>query len=115
MPRRATLHFRYRSNGKLQKWVLGAGSNDQGLDLPQSFVTNNAEAILAAAIEGLGIAYTPRFVVREALQTGLLQLALEHYPKAEGVFWILWPSKRQMPPRLRVFIEYLSARFDATG
>ena len=111
----ACLHFRYRSTGKLQKWVLGADRTSDGLELRETFVTNNAEAIVAAAIAGLGVAYTPRFVVREALQQGLLQLALESYQTDEGVFWILWPSKRQMPPRLRAFVEYFSTHFDAKG
>lgn len=110
----ACLHFRYRTSGKLQPWVLDA-SEMESVELPQAFVSNNAEAIVAAAIHGLGIAYMPRFVVREALQVGLLTLALEQYRKAHGMFWILWPSKRLMTPRLRVFIEHVSTRFDAGG
>jgi DNA-binding transcriptional LysR family regulator len=111
----ACLHFRYRTSGKLQQWVLGPDGDGERLELPMAFVTNNAEAIRAAAIEGLGVAYTPRFVVQDALRDGRLQLALESVPKAQGTFWILWPSKRQMPARLRVLIEHLAARFDATA
>jgi DNA-binding transcriptional LysR family regulator len=111
----ACLHFRYRTSGKLQKWVLGPDFDSERQELPKALVTNNAEAIRAAAIEGLGLAYTPRFVVDEALRDGRLQLALESYPKAHGTFWILWPSKRQMPARLRVLIEHLATRFDATA
>jgi DNA-binding transcriptional LysR family regulator len=109
----ACLHFRYRTSGKLQRWGLGPDS--ERLELPQAFVTNNAEAVRAAALEGLGIAYTPSFVVLDALRDGRLQPALESYPKDQGTFWILWPSKRQVPARLRALIEHLTTRFDATG
>jgi len=104
------LRFKYRSSGKLQEWLIDGESPLQGAGAATPIVLNNAEAVLSAAIQGLGIAYVPDFVARDALTEGHLCMALESSKTFEGVFRALWPTNRHMPPRLRVFVDYLAGR-----
>jgi DNA-binding transcriptional LysR family regulator len=104
------LRFKYRSSGKLQEWLIDGESPLQGSGAATPIVLNNAEAVLSAAIQGLGIAYVPDFVARDALAEGRLRMALESSKTFEGVFRALWPSNRHMLPRLRVFVDYLADR-----
>ncbi len=66
------------------------------------------EAVLATAIDGLGLAYMPDFLARDALNQGLLVPVLAEYTTKNGDVWIVWPSNHHLSPKLRVFIDYMS-------
>ncbi|MET3130975.1 DNA-binding transcriptional LysR family regulator [Oxalobacteraceae bacterium GrIS 1.11] len=106
----ACLRFRYPSSGKLQEWKLDGETDAVELRLPCSLVCNNAEALMASAMHGLGLAYLPLFLAKEAIAKGALLPVLEEYEAARVTFWVLWPSKRHMPPRLRVFLDFLCTK-----
>ena len=104
------LRFKYPSSGKLQEWLVNGVSVLQGPSASvrsQQLVFNNTEAVLSAALQGLGIAYVPDFVAREPLAEGKLRTVLESASTRQGMFQILWATNRHMVPRLRVFIDFL--------
>ena len=69
--------------------------------------SNNGHAILQACIYGLGIAQLPEYYVREAVQKGQLKILLEdHEPEDNGI-WAIYPSNRNLPSKVRLFIELL--------
>jgi DNA-binding transcriptional LysR family regulator len=104
------LHYRFPSTGKLEPWPLPAAPGQPPLDLPVSMVSNTIEARLAFALAGRGIAYIPEHSAREALADGRLQRVLADQIRACGTFYLLWPSGRHVLPKLRVFIDFVSAR-----
>lgn len=65
------------------------------------------EALRSSAVAGLGIAYMPDFLARDAVVSGLLRTVLDDHLANPGQFSILWPSNRLVSPRLRVFIDYM--------
>ncbi|KER87886.1 LysR family transcriptional regulator [Xanthomonas arboricola pv. celebensis] len=105
------LRFRFPSSGKLQDWNIAG-------DVPPACIKtvltcNNMEAIRAAAIDGLGIAYMPDFLAEEALRDGALVTVLDRFLVDPGQFSIVWSSSRQISSRLRVFIDFVSKRLFA--
>ena len=110
LERHACVQFRNHTSGKLQKWPMRIDPGEKEPRLPAGFVCNNAEALLAAAVHGLGIAYMPTFLARDAVGSGALVPLLDHYMVLQGQFCLLWPSSRQMTPRLRVFVDFLCER-----
>ncbi|WP_116135350.1 LysR substrate-binding domain-containing protein [Trinickia diaoshuihuensis] len=104
------LRFKYASSGKLQAWLIDGVSALPATAAGAPLVFNNAEAILGAAIEGLGLAYLPDFLAREAIAAGRLKIVLERAVTLEGVLRALWPTNRHMLPRLRVFVDFLAER-----
>ncbi|KXG84188.1 hypothetical protein ATO67_14440 [Agrobacterium bohemicum] len=68
------------------------------------------EAIRAAAIDSLGLAYLPEFLAADAIREGLLQTVLSDSLTAPGHFSILWPSARFITPRLRAFIDFAAEK-----
>lgn len=103
------LHYRYPSTGKLERWPLRV-PGAVPMELPISMVCNNIETRVCFALQGLGIACLPDFSVREALADGRLQPLLTSYVAQTGVFHVLWPSGRQVPPKIRVLVDFLSER-----
>jgi DNA-binding transcriptional LysR family regulator len=106
------LRLRFETSGKLQPWVFKRSTLDA---VPAALICNNLEALLAAASQGLGIAYVPDFVARRAVASGALQHVLEDHRGPNGVFWLLWPSSTHVPAKLRAFIDFFGPRLFATG
>ncbi len=71
---------------------------------------NNGDALMEAAIRGLGITCQPSFIVASAVATGRLQTILADYPMPELGIFALLPSHRYIPHRVRVLIDYLAER-----
>lgn len=103
------LHYRYPSTGKLELWPLRV-AGEAPVQLPISMVCNNIETRVCFALQGLGIACLPDFSIREALADGRLQPVLAPYVEHAGSFRVLWPSGRQMQPKIRAFVDFLSER-----
>ncbi|MEG9306885.1 LysR substrate-binding domain-containing protein [Klebsiella pneumoniae] len=66
---------------------------------------NNIEAAIRLSAAGMGIAYVPDFVVREAMDEGQLQEVLPGCCIKDGHFSVLWPASRYLSPRIRCFID----------
>ena len=109
------LRFKYPSTGKLQEWQLGLPDGPADIRVPTAMTLGSIEATLSAALGGMGIAYLPDFAVAEALERQALVTVLDTYRLREGSFWMLWPSNRYMLPKLRAWVDHLSATLGARG
>jgi DNA-binding transcriptional LysR family regulator len=109
LARHACLRYRFPATGKLQPWFPGEAAGAVEPRLPTAMTLNNIEAVLRAAIAGLGIACLPDFIAAEALHDGRLVAALPGLQPAQGAFWLLWPTSRHMLPKLRALVDFLSA------
>ncbi len=115
LERHDCLRFRVPASGKLQTWQMTKADGADPFRRPSPLTCNNMEALRAAAISGLGIAYMPDFLARGAVESGLLQMVLTAHLTDPGQFTILWPSNRLISPRLRAFIDHIAATlFDDT-
>ncbi|MGC5698654.1 LysR family transcriptional regulator [Pseudomonas sp. NFXW11] len=106
----ACLRYRFPGGTQLQQWRLRQAEGEPPLVLGGALTSNNLEALIHAATQGLGIAYVPEFVVCSALADGSLVAVLDDYQVERGKFSILWPSSRHLLPKLRVFVDFLSQR-----
>ena len=103
------LHYRFPATGRLEAWPL-AEAMEPAAQHAAGMVCNSVEMRVYLALQGQGIAYLPAFTVRRELAAGQLLTLLDDYTQAATAFWLLWPASRHMPPRLRVFIDFLVAQ-----
>ncbi|MDE1169538.1 MAG: LysR family transcriptional regulator [Pseudomonas sp.] len=111
----ACLFYRFHSNGQIQPWQLAGHEQRPPLVLPGTLTFNNIEALIGAALGGLGIAYLPDFAVSQYVRDGQLQAVLPDYTMQGGQFSLLWPGSRQTLPKLRVFVDFLAQRLVLGG
>lgn len=104
----ACVRYRFPTTGKLQPWELLADRSEPA-NLRTAITCNNMEALREAVIAGFGIGYMPDFLTRDAVATGRLTTLLDAHRIAPGQFSILWPSSRQLSPKLRVFVDFMCA------
>lgn len=105
----ACLRWR-RSNGALGLWSF----NDKGraieIAVSGPFIANDFPTMLGAALEGMGLAQVPEPIAAEYVKAGKLVQVLEPFaPMTPGVF-LYYPSRRQIMPKLRVFIDHVKSR-----
>lgn len=108
----ACLHYRYPSTGKLAAWpVRHSRTVASEPALPMTIVVSSLEALLYLARDGRGIACLPDFSVKESLAAGELIVILNKSVTQSTKFWILWPSSKQMTPKVRAFVDFVAERF----
>jgi DNA-binding transcriptional LysR family regulator len=87
------------------------------LALSGAFRANDSEALLAAALAGLGVALLPSWIVGDAIRTGRLVRLLPGYQAmfapGERFVWAIYPPKRVVAPKVRVFIDGFAAHIGA--
>ncbi|WP_395317973.1 LysR family transcriptional regulator [Variovorax sp. UC74_104] len=115
-----TLMRRSSPTGRVRSWTLrrvrGAGESEGerevSVELPRPrAIFNDPEAIAHAALMGLGVAMLPLPFVERGLRSGeLLRLVPDWYQEA-GAVWLYYPSKKLLPPKTRVFIDFVLERF----
>lgn len=107
------LHYRFLSTGKLQRWPLRRAEGAADYEIPVSMVCNHLETRICFAIRGHGIACLPDFTISQQLARGELVTVLDDHLDHGGCLYLLWPSGRQLSPKLRVFIDIMEQRLFA--
>ena len=106
----ACVRYRFPTTGKLQPWILSLVDEFEPAQLRSTMVCNNMEALREAVIAGFGIGYMPDFLARDAIATGTLATVLDAWLVTPGQFSILWPSSRQLSPKVRVWVDFMCER-----
>lgn len=76
-----------------------------------AFDSNDIELNYRVALEGVGIAGLPSFMVGDALRAGRLERVLPEWHLQRLRLYAAVPTRRHLPARTRVFIEFLRDRF----
>lgn len=75
----------------------------------------NGVALRQCAVAGMGVVLLPRWNIADELRSGALVQVLGDYQASVselgGAAWLLYPSRRHVPAKVRVFVELLRARF----
>lgn len=105
------LFYRFTNTHQLKPWALSEPLPSE-IMLTRKMAFNNMEALISAALRGMGIIYVPDFAVRQKIAEGSLQPVLDAFMTESGQFSLLWPDNRHVLPKLRVFIDYVVAKID---
>jgi DNA-binding transcriptional LysR family regulator len=107
--RHACLRMR-RSNGAIAPWPLDDHGRAIEVAVSGPFIANDFPTMLGAALKGVGLAQVPAPVAADAVAAGKLVEVLQPLaPIMPGVF-LYYPSRRQMPPKLRAFVDHVKSR-----
>lgn len=89
-------------------WLLTSESGVKILRPTGRFESNSIMALVKAAIAGLGIVWLHDFQVREPLTAGTLVPILPKATVEENAVWIVYPSQRHVPARVRMVMDWLA-------
>lgn len=107
------LLYSYQATG--DTWRLHGPGGERRLRVLGPLRINNGDALLEAAIGGLGIALLPSFICGEALRAGRLVHLLPEWGEAQdSAIHAVYPASRNLLPKVRVFVDFLAERFGGT-
>jgi DNA-binding transcriptional LysR family regulator len=111
-PRDLTRHqcLIYTGSSRLD-WVFRSGKRSIAVRPEGRLRTDNGEVIRQWAIEGLGIAALPSFLISDALGDGKVEAILRDYQMPEAGIHVVRPPGAYVPGKVRVLIDTLAERF----
>ncbi|WP_020207608.1 LysR family transcriptional regulator [Gilvimarinus chinensis] len=96
----------------LDTWSFSGPAGNQVIKVKSRLRTDNGEAVRDACALGLGITINSTWSAYQHLQQGSLIHILQDYPLVSNTaLWAVYPSSRQLAPKVRAFIDYFAAVF----
>jgi len=98
-----------RSNGSIAPWSFVNGNKPVEAIVSGPLIAHDFPTILGAAVEDMGLAQVPEPIAASLVKAGKLVHVLEPFaPMTPGVF-LYYPSRHQMMPKLRAFIDHVKS------
>lgn len=88
--------------------------SDAEFAISGNFASDNNDALLAMAIAGTGLVRLPEFIAAAAIRAGRLKVVLPSIATFTPTTYVVYPERRHLAARLRVFIDFVVAEFDKT-
>ena len=92
-------------------WVFENLNQQQSIKVHGRWKSNNAQAVVHACEQGLGIAYMPQHNFKQSLASDRLIPVLEPFWRSDSNSWVVYQDRRFLPMRARLAIDHLLAHF----
>jgi DNA-binding transcriptional LysR family regulator len=101
----------YSNDLTLGTWTLNGAAGAESVRVNGPVCADNGDVLKDAAVDGLGVALLPTFIVGPELSTGrLVQVLRDYCPDVISVYAV-FPSRRYVSAKVRTFVNYLSECF----
>lgn len=108
--RHRCLNFRWPTDGSLYRWEFEREGERLEVGVDGPVITSELELLTRAALDGAGVAYLFAGQVREHIAAGRLVRLMPDWTPAFPGFFLYYPSRRQVPPPLRAFLDFVAVR-----
>ncbi|AUX34899.1 MULTISPECIES: LysR family transcriptional regulator [Sorangium] len=105
--RHRCINMRWPTDGSLYRWEFEKGKQSLEVAVEGPLTVNDVDLALRAAADGVGIAYVFDQQARPLVEAGKLTRVLEPWSPSFPGFYLYYPSRRQTPPALRAFVDFL--------
>jgi DNA-binding transcriptional LysR family regulator len=104
-------HYRHALNDRIQPLHFVDRGKEIDIQHRYHVSVNEGNALLAAALAGLGIIQTFRFMAQPHLDNGELVSLLQDWQPPSEQMYVVYPSNRHLSAKLRVFIDWAVETF----
>jgi DNA-binding transcriptional LysR family regulator len=102
--------------GDPHPWQLRRGDDEDWQGLPaRRTAANSPELLLRLARGGAGVAAVPDFFAEPYVQSGELVRVLPEWQHWAAVAWAVFPGRRLMPAKTRVFLDALTRELSVSA
>jgi len=101
----------YTYSATNNEWLFQKNNESSAVRVSGRLNANNGRAIVAAAVEGVGIILKPEFMVRDALESGQLIQVLDQYEIPSNNVYAVYPHRQYLPAKMSSFIDFLKTHF----
>ena len=100
-------------SGSSGDWMLSRKGRFFRQPVQGNWRSDNAHAILAAVVKGVGLGYLPVIGVMDLLYRGELVDVMKAYTDKGVPVWAVYPNRNHISAKVRFFINYLQELFDS--
>lgn len=101
----------YRYDPRRDDWQFESADGPAAVHVRGSLQSNNGDALLAAALHGVGIVLLPSFIAGPDVASGRLVALLPGHRVPELVIHALYPHSRHLSAKVRSFVDFLAPRY----
>lgn len=94
------------------KWSFVNKNKQEAFKVNGSFHSNSPRAIANMALNGVGVALCPIYVVKDYVEKGLLTLLFENNEESTLSLYAVYPSNRHLMARIRALIDHITEYYD---
>jgi DNA-binding transcriptional LysR family regulator len=95
------------SSGALMPWTFEKGNREIEVGVTGPVIVNDFTAMMVAVNAGVAMGMTAEPVVQAQVAAGALELVLAEYAASTSGLFLYYPSRKQVMPKLRAFIDYV--------
>lgn len=107
----ACLGYTLSKSVGFESWAFGRDGKST-VRIKGPLRTNNGDALVAAAISGLGLTYQPSFILMAGVNSGeLISLELDQPMLDLGSIYSIYLHNGNVPAKVRAFIDFLASQF----
>ena len=103
----------YHRWGRDDVWWFAGPEGAVSASVRGRFRANNSEAVRRAALNGHGIALLSHLLVADDIDAGRLRVLMPAFPPVRFPLTVVYPSRRNLPPRVRAVIDFLGEAVQA--
>ena len=113
LPGHRCINFRHGAEG-VYRWEFDKGRQSLVVAVTGPLIVDDAEIMVGAAIDGVGLAFTAEEHAAQHLASGALVRVLDDWCPPFAGYFLYYPSRRQQPAALSALIETLRLLPDRT-
>ena len=98
---------RRTGRGTIYRWEFEKHGEAIAIDVPGQLTLDDSDLMLVAALAGEGLAFLADIAAAKAIEAGLLLPVLEDWSPEFPGLCLYYPSRRNIPARLRAFIDLI--------
>ncbi|EJZ18917.1 LysR family transcriptional regulator (plasmid) [Rhizobium sp. Pop5] len=99
------VNLRLPSSGALYAWEFEKDGREFSVRVEGQLVMSNIGPAINAALDGAGLSYVPRDLVRQYFDSGQLQEVLADWAPTFQGYHLYYPSRRHPSPAFSAFVE----------
>jgi DNA-binding transcriptional LysR family regulator len=104
------INLRLPTHGGLYAWEFERNGQELNVHVQGQLVFNSTPQMLAAALDGFGLAYIPEDVAEKHVAEGQLERVLEDWSPTFPGYHLYYPSRRQSSPAFALLVDSLRYR-----
>ncbi|MDH1264346.1 LysR substrate-binding domain-containing protein [Pseudomonas sp. GD03944] len=93
--------------GSTDQWSFQLDGRESSQRVQGNWRCNSGQAVLEAALRGLGLCQLPDYYVLEHLRSGALVSLLDNHQPPNTAVWALYPQQRHLSPKVRQLVDAL--------
>jgi DNA-binding transcriptional LysR family regulator len=104
------INLRLPTSGVTYRWEFSDGGKELEVAVNGRLTVDDAQALVDAAADGIGLAYVFENMAREPLAAKRLVRVLDEFCPPFPGYFLYYPNRAHLAPKLRAFVDFMRHR-----